>query len=301
MKNKHIIIGAGEILWDILPGGKKLGGAPTNFCYHASRLDADSYILSSVGKDSNGKEILKRLCEMGLKRDFIQENGEYPTGTVDVILDEKGIPSYVIHEDTAWDNIVFKKEHREIVINSDALCFGTLGQRSKVSGDTIRKILHISLYESKKDALRVFDINIRQNFFSTENILESLRYCNILKINEDELPLLKGLLDISAVGHKDAIKEIIKRFELKLIALTLGKSGSILASAECISHTGIYDLPVRDTVGAGDAFTAAVVEGVLRGMDIDEINRKAAVLAGFVCSMEGGTPEYNEEMRNLFN
>lgn len=296
MKKKHLVLGLGEILWDILPGGKKLGGAPANFCYHASCLGADSYMLSGVGDDILGAEILKKLDGLGLRKDYIRVYSGHPTGTVDVVLDDMGIPSYRIHENTAWDNVIFEDGHKNLALAADAICFGTLGQRSKVTGDTIKRILDIS----PKDALRVFDINIRQNFYSKEIIGESLNYCNVLKINEEELTLLTGLLGISGGKRREILNRILKDYDLNLIVLTLGREGSILATPDYISQRDIYDLPVKDTVGAGDAFTAAVVTGLLKNMDIDEINRRASILAGYVCSMEGGTPPYTVEMINLF-
>jgi fructokinase len=317
---KFTIIGVGEILWDVLPGGKKLGGAPTNFTYHASALGTDAYIVSSVGKDNLGNEIIDRVNELGLSSQFIQSDRKHLTGTVDVTLDHKGIPSYIIHENVAWDYIKDTEECLELARKADAICFGSLGQRSQTSRNTILKILQSSNSSGSNNCLKVFDINLRQHFYNKEIIQTSMEYANVLKFNDEEFPVVIKLLgldnyirldniikthNIDAVDENsnfyiDILTNLTKMYSLNLIAVTHGSKGSLLFSKGQISSHPGFQVEVVDTVGAGDAFTAAVVTGLQNGLNLDEINDLANKLASYVCSREGGTPNLPDELAGSF-
>lgn len=313
-KSKFTIIGVGEILWDMLPGGKKLGGATTNFAYHASALGANSYIVSSVGDDELGREIIGKVDELGLSSQYIQLDPKHPTGTVDVTLDANGIPSYIIHENVAWDYIKSTKDCLDLAKRADAICFGSLAQRSQTSRNTIISILKSTYKGNNDNCLKVFDINLRQNFYSKGVIQESLQYANVLKLNDEELKEINELLELndscnlsrnisSPFGNINLFEyEILnclaETYSLDLIALTRGEKGSILFSEGQLSEHPGFEVEIADTVGAGDAFTAAVVMGYLYRLDLDEINNMANKLASYVCSQKGGTPNLPDELKN---
>jgi len=196
-KSKFTVVGIGEILWDMLPSGKKLGGAVTNFAYHASVLGANAYVVSSVGADEPGREIITKVGELGLSDQYIQLDTSHPTGTVDVTLDANGIPSYVIHENVAWDYIEFTEDCLELAKKADAICFGSLAQRAETSRNTIIGFLESTIKEKNDRCLKVFDINLRQNFYNKEIIHQSLQYANVLKLNEEESKVVDELLGLS--------------------------------------------------------------------------------------------------------
>lgn len=287
------IVGLGEVLWDVLPSGKKLGGAPANFAYHANALGAESRIISRVGHDQEGGEILLCLNQLGLGIDLIQIDPDAPTGTVSVELAADGQPQYVIHENVAWDRIAAKKEAREAVAEANAVCFGTLAQRSEKSRGAIHKLLSVG------DALKILDVNLRQKFYSAEIIEQSLRAANVLKINDAELPVLAELLCLGG-DFREQTAELARRYELRLVVYTRGSKGSLLYSGGNWSeHPGIKT-EVADTIGAGDSFTAAMTIGYLSGWDLDKINEQANRVAAFVASQPGGTPMLPADLRAAF-
>ncbi|HOJ09547.1 MAG TPA: carbohydrate kinase [Clostridiales bacterium] len=313
-EKKYTIAGVGEILWDMLPSGKQLGGAPANFVYHASALGADAYIVSTVGNDNLGREIINKINIMGLSSRYIQINNNHPTGTVEVKLDNRGIPSYFIHENVAWDYIYSEKEESELLGKADAICFGTLGQRSETSRNTILKMLENAREASKAEdpenvenaesqCIRVFDINLRQHFYNKEIIHNSLKHADIFKLNDEELPVVSKLLGL---GHEiceedknstlNILWKLAEKYSLKLIALTRGSKGSLLLSEGRVSDHPGFPADIVDTVGAGDAFTAAVIMGFLKKLDLDEINCLANRIGSYVCTREGGTPKLPEEL-----
>lgn len=319
-KSKPQIIGVGEILWDMLPGGRKLGGAPTNFAYHASRLGGDAYIVSSVGDDYLGKTIINRVNELGLSSQYIQVDANHPTGTVDVALGNKGIPSYKINREVAWDYIKETDDCIELAKRADVICFGSLGQRSKSSRDTILRMLDNSRKVNNLNSLKVFDVNLRQDFYNTEILHNSLEYANILKLNDEELPIIAKLLGLNNSTKKlflqneneypysadlnmnyeiGVLNNLAKTYELDLIALTRGDRGSLLLYKGVISNHLGYKVEIVDTVGAGDSFTAAVVMGLIKGLKLNEVNDLANRIASYVCTQEGGTPILPEELTNL--
>jgi len=290
MNKKPLVIGIGELLWDVFPGQKQMGGAPANFAYHVSRLGIDSLAISAIGDDELGKEIIEKLETVGLQYDVQRVN--HPTGTVQVTLSGSGIPQYEIRQPVAWDFISMKPEYSEVAKRAKAVCFGSLAQRGDVSRITIREF--VSLVSDS--ALKVFDINLRQQFYSKVLIDESFSLCNVLKINDDEIRVVAELFGLSG-GNEETCRTLIDRYELKLLALTCGTEGSYLISPQEISFLETPKVTVADTVGAGDSFTAALVAGLLMGKTLAEIHRMAVQLSAFVCSVEGAMPEYSWKTR----
>jgi fructokinase len=283
---KHIVIGIGEILWDLLPGGKQLGGAPANFAYHAMALGAKSYVVSAVGDDPSGREILQHARRVGVDPSYIAVDPRHPTGSVTVGVDDAGNPSFVIHEGVAWDNIVMTESAKHLAASASAVCFGTLAQRSRTSRESI---LHF-VESVPADCLCIYDVNLRQSYYNKEVVLDSLRRCDVLKLNEQELPAVAELLSIGGT-ESEILRRIIFDYDVKLVALTLGERGSRLASPRNDSWMEALQVPVVDTIGAGDAFTAALTIGLLEELPLRVIHENATRLAGFVCTQHGAVPE----------
>lgn len=290
-KDDYLVVGLGEILWDMLPDGKKLGGAPTNFAYHAHCLGAQGYLVSSVGNDYLGKEILDNIDKLELNRDFVSVNSDYPTGTVTVELDDKGTPNYIIHENVAWDFIPSSNKLLEFAPTVDAVCFGSLCQRSEISKNTVKEFLNAT----RNDCLRIFDINIRQHYYSKNLIENMLCFSNIFKLNDIELVLVANLLGLNG-SEIDVLKALIECFSLRLIALTKSADGSVLFGDGVNSVICPEPIDIVDTVGAGDAFTAALAVSLLQNRSLHEIHKYANRLAAFVCSQSGATPKLPKEL-----
>jgi len=287
------LAGVGEVLWDLLPGGRQLGGAPANFAYHACALGAEGHVISRVGRDELGREIISRLQKLGVPVDCIEIDETLPTGTVSVELGPDGQPQFTIHENVAWDALQGEAASLRAAGEADAVCFGTLGQRCEPARSAIRKLVAAA----PKNALRIFDVNLRQHFFSTQIIAESLALANVLKVSDVELPKLAEMLNLSG-NQRDQIACLAQRHGLLLVALTRGAHGSVLYSEGRFSeHSGIQ-VNVVDTVGAGDAFTAAMALGMLSGWAIDRINEFANRVAAYVCSCAGATPPLPPELRS---
>jgi len=276
-------IGIGEILWDLLPEGKMLGGAPTNFAFHINPMRVAAAIISAVGKDPLGTEILNIIEDKNLVN-LIQSNA-HPTGTVSVTLDEAGVPNYIIHENVAWDFVETTRAAINAAGKAHAICFGTLAQRSTSTQKTIRKLIK----GANSEALIVFDINIRQDFYDRSAIESSLEMANILKINEEELLLLSELLDFKGMEF-ELTDQIMDRYHLDFLALTKGSQGSWLFSQHDSSYIQTPKVKVADTVGAGDSFTAAMVAGFLYGLPFEEVHQLAVDVSAYVCTQEGATP-----------
>jgi len=280
---KKVIVGIGEILWDMLPTGKALGGAPANFAYHAGRLGEEGWAVSAIGDDPLGHEILD-IVE-GKKLNNLIAVTDMPTGTVQVTLDDKGVPSYNIMEDVAWDNIPFTPEMESLARRADAVCFGSLVQRMG-SRDSVMKFLRAT----SPEALRVFDINLRQHYYSSEVIDASLKLSNILKINDEEIRIVADMFGLGA-DDTVACRSLAERYGLKLVILTKGAKGSeVITATESIPQE-VGKVDVVDTVGAGDSFTAAFVVAYLRGTSLGEAQRLANERAAYVCSRKGAMPE----------
>ena len=291
----YVCVGLGEILWDMLPAGKQLGGAPANFAYHTQALGGQGVVVSCVGDDELGKEILSRLEELGLERKYIAVDKHHPTGTVTVALDDNGKPDYTIHENVAWDFIPCDPRLAELAARTDAVCFGSLCQRSDVSHRAVRAFLEAT----RAECIRVFDINLRQSYFNKAIVQTMLELSNVLKLNDDELPVVVELLDLG--GSQDELfARLTDNYGLRLIAVTRGGHGSWLhAQGRSSEHKG-FAAQVADTVGAGDSFAAAIALGMLHGRTLDEINEFANRLASFVCSQNGATPRLPDTLAAEF-
>ena len=289
------VAGIGELLWDILPSGRQIGGAPANFAYHAGTLGAEARLISRVGNDGLGRELLERLEKLGLSAGCVEIDPNSPTGTVTVEVEAGGEPRFTIQEGVAWDNLEMEAVARLAVSTADAVCFGTLAQRAEPSRSTIRSLVRAS----RAGALRILDVNLRQHYYTRALIEESLALVNVLKMNETELPRLGELFGLRG-DARSQIVQLASRHKLRLVAYTRGAHGSLLYAGEKWSdHPGV-PAKVVDTVGAGDSFTAAMALGLLAGWDLDQINHRANELASWVASCPGGTPQLPEPIRARF-
>jgi fructokinase len=284
----------GELLWDLLPGGKQLGGAPANFAYISSLLGERALIASRVGDDALGREALDWLAQRGLETSFIQIDASHPTSTALVELDSQQQPSFAIWEDVAWDYLGWTSHWHELASEADAVCFGTLAQRSPHSRATIMQFLRAT----PESALVVFDINLRQSFYSAEVIDRSLVHASVVKLSADELLLIADLLEIGSHDEETCAKWLLSEYDLELVCLTRGAAGSLLISrSETSAHPGCQ-VHVVDTVGAGDAFTAGLVHSYLAGASLAQMNEAANRLGGWVASEQGAMPVADRESFN---
>lgn len=282
------VVGLGEALFDCLPAGRKLGGAPANFAYHVSQFGLTGYAVSAIGNDELGKEITDTFDKVGLH--YILPVVKEPTGTVQVTLDDKGIPQYEICLGVAWDNIPFTDEMKTLAQKTDAVCFGSLAQRSEVSRATINAFLDAM----PKTALKVFDINLRQHWYNREVVETSLQKSNILKINDEEILVVKSLLELQGTTYGELCLELIRRYDLQMVILTCGTEGSYVFSEQEESFLPTPKVQVADTVGAGDSFTGAFVALLLQGKSIREAHQMAVKVSAFVCTQAGAMPRYGE-------
>ena len=278
------IVGLGEALWDCLPDGKKLGGAPANFAYHAGQFGFDTLAVSALGEDALGEETIAALEEH--KLNYRMPRIPYPTGTVQVTLDEQGIPTYNIREGVAWDNIPFTPEIEEVAKTCQAVCFGSLAQRSVVSRETIGKFLDAT----PSDCVKIFDINLRQSFFTKEIIEASMRRCNILKINDEELVVVSRMFELPDLDEEKRCKQLIKDYNLDILVLTCGTNGSYVFTADKSYYQPTPKVEVADTVGAGDSFTGSFCAALLKGKSIPEAHELAVKVSAFVCTQNGAMP-----------
>ena len=284
----NLIVGLGEVLWDVLPEGRKLGGAPANFAYNVRQFGFDSLAISAVGNDKLGNETLAALKDKGL--DFIMPQVPYPTGTVLVSLDDEGIPAYDIRENVAWDNIPFTPEMKAAAQSCRAVCWGSLAQRNVVSRTTINSFL--DAMPDGGGRLKVFDINLRQKYYSKQIIEESLKECNILKINDEELIILNNIFGYKDLEIQENCNKIIQDFKLKEIIVTCGAKGSYVASTEgTFNFEPTPKIKVADTVGAGDSFTAAYCSATLAGKNCIEAHKLAVEVSSYVCTCNGAMPK----------
>ena len=287
MQQKRYVVGLGEALWDVLPEGKKLGGAPANFAYHAGQfLGQDNTIaLSALGEDKLAEETIESLKAHGLT--FLMPRVPYPTGTVQVTLDEQGIPSYDIKENVAWDNIPLDTEVQAIARQCRAVCFGSLAQRNVVSRETIQRFLDLT----PADCMKIFDINLRQNFYSKEVIQESLRRCNVLKINDEELVIIGRMFGYPGLDIENKCWLILGKYNLDMLVLTCGTNGSYVFTPGQMSFQETPKVEVADTVGAGDSFTGSFCAAILSGMPVTDAHRRAVEVSAYVCTQNGAMPE----------
>ena len=289
-----LVVGMGEALWDMLPEGRKLGGAPANFAYHVSQFGLDSRVVSAVGDDELGNEILANFAEKQL--DCQIEKVAYPTGTVQVTLDEKGVPCYEIKEGVAWDNIPYTPALENLAKQTRAVCFGSLAQRNAVSRETINRFID-QMPEDEK-VLKIFDINLRQHFYSKELIEASLKKSNVLKINDEELVVVGEMFGFADIDFQDKCWVLLAKYNLKMLILTCGTEGSYVFTPGEVSFLETPQVQVADTVGAGDSFTGAFVAAILSGKTVKDAHRLAVDVSAFVCTQNGAMPELAEELKN---
>lgn len=286
--NNVIVVGIGELLWDMLPGGKKIGGAPANFAFHVAQFGISGTVVSAVGDDESGDELLMQLSQKPVKLQV--KRVDYPTGTVTVELDGKGVPSYDIKRNVAWDNIPFTPELEALAKRTRAVCFGSLAQRTDVSRRTIQKF--VQTVPDEKGHLKIFDINLRQGFYTQQLIEESLNLCNVLKINDEELEIVCRLFSIPYDGMKEQCRWLLEKFNLDIVVLTCGVNGSYLFTAEVASFLATPDVEVADTVGAGDSFTAALTAALLSGKSAVDAHALAVKVSAYVCTQCGAMPSH---------
>lgn len=302
------IVGLGEILFDCLPDGKKLGGAPANFAYHVSQLGLNGIAVSAIGNDEDGKLIYDKLSTRNLKTHL--ETVDFPTGTVQVTLSGNGIPQYDICLGVAYDNIPWTEEIEEIAKNTRAVCFGSLAQRTAVSRNTIQKFLDTM---PALGTLKVFDINLRQEWYSKEIIEESLKRCNVLKINDEEIVKVAKMFDLAPIrdineakneseallqptDFEDQVRSLLHQYELQMVVLTCGAYGSYVVTADGLNFEATPKVKVADTVGAGDSFTGSFCAAILAGKSIPEAHKIGVDVSAYVCTQAGAMPIYPEEL-----
>jgi fructokinase len=288
---KRYIVGLGEALWDVLPDGKKLGGAPANFAYHAAQFGLDTIAISALGEDKLAEETIEALKEHNLN--YLMPRVPYPTGTVQVTLTGDGIPTYDIKENVAWDNIPFTDEMMEIAKNARAVCFGSLAQRNVVSRENIHKFLDAT----PEDCVKIFDINLRQQFYTKEVIKESLKRCNILKINDEELVLIGRMFGYPGLDIENKCWLILGKYNLDMLVLTCGTNGSYVFTPGQMSFQETPKVEVADTVGAGDSFTGSFCASILNGKPVPEAHKTAVQVSAFVCTQNGAMPVVPDRLK----
>ncbi|MDR1880139.1 MAG: carbohydrate kinase [Tannerellaceae bacterium] len=292
---KGIVVGIGEALWDVLPEGKKIGGAPANFAYHISQFGYDGVVVSAIGDDRLGDEILENFNAKGLR--YHLEKAPYPTGVVQVTVDNTGVPSYNMKENVAWDHIPFTPELEKLAKQVKAVCFGSLAQRNVVSRDTINRFL--DAIPDGEGRYRIFDINLRQGFYNRDILQNALNKCNILKINDEELVAVSRLFGFPGIDLQDKCWLLLAKYNLKMLILTCGINGSYLFTAGHVSFVETPKVTVADTVGAGDSFTAAFIAAILDGKSIAEAHTLAVDVSAFVCTQHGAMPEIPESFTKI--
>lgn len=281
---EHFVAGIGDILWDCFPEGRKIGGAPANFAYYMKQFGFESVMISAVGEDPLGAEIHETLDRIGL--DHVLQTVDYPTGTVMIELDENGIPSYRIIENVSYDNISYTEQIDEIARKCTVLCFGTLAQRNSVSRDTIRRFMQAM--PETEETYKVFDINLRQNFYDKDIVSESLRLCNVFKVNDEELAVVKDMFGYAGADEHEVCRQILSDCDLKYLILTCGTSGSYVYADGEESFFPTPEVEVADTVGAGDSFIGTFMALILKGASVKEAHKLAVAVSAYVCTQYGG-------------
>ena len=284
MKKK--VVGLGEALWDLLPERTCLGGAPANFAYITTLMGDHGIVSSRVGEDSRGLDALRRMEELGLDIDHVQTDREHPTGTVKVELDSKGIARFEIAHPVAWDSLEWTLDWQRLAERADAVCFGSLAQRSAASQNTIRQFLRAT----SPGTVKVFDVNLRQSYYSQEVLAESMRLADIVKLNDEELP---RIMSLGKFPHRDELSSarlLLSAYGLKLVCVTRGGNGSLLVRGTDASEHPGFRVRVADTVGSGDAFTAGLLHEYLHGASLDLMNEVANLVGAWVASEVGAMP-----------
>lgn len=286
-----LLIGLGELIWDIFPAGKCLGGAPSNFAYHSRLLGNQAVVASRVGNDELGREASRALSRVGVEAGYLQVDFEHPTGTVGVRVDGRGEPLFTVNPNSAWDYLTLSSQWSELARTAQVICFGTLGQRTLCARETIQSFLRLS----HPSALRIFDVNLRHQFFNSELLASSLELSNIVKFSSEELLITAKLLGISETGEREISQALLKLYDLDLVAVTRSEKGSLLCTPRCvIEHTG-YPVEVVDTVGCGDAFTAALAHCLVHGRALEEASEVANRMGAWVATQVGATPPVSRQ------
>lgn len=283
---KELVIGMGEALWDVLPEGKKIGGAPANFAYHVSQFGLPSCVVSAVGDDPLGHEIIENFTSKGLTHQI--DTVPYPTGTVQVEIDQAGVPQYEIKENVAWDNIPYTAMLEKLAEKTTAVCFGSLAQRNVVSRNTINRFLDAIPAANKP--LIVFDVNLRQGFYNKDILCNSMKRCNILKINDEELVTVSRMFGYPGIDLQDKCWILLGKYNLQMLILTCGINGSYAFTPGNVSFQPTPKVEVADTVGAGDSFTAAFISSILKGKSVADAHSKAVQTSAYVCTKKGAMP-----------
>ena len=294
MADRFRVVGLGEMLWDVFPSGPVFGGAPANVACHAAALGADATMISCVGADDLGTRAIAALAERGVDTSVVARSEHFPTGTVQVRLSEGGQPSYEITRHVAWDHVPWSSEAKALAARADAVCFGSLAQRGETTRETVRRFLKAT----PPACLRVFDVNLRQNFYDDEILRESLHLANVLKLNDEEAPVVAEAC--FGMRMADPLERLAREFDLRLVALTLGSKGAILAAGGERHDQPAPETKVADTVGAGDSVTAAMILGTLAGWPLAKIAAHATAVAAYVCSQPGATPVLPESLTGAF-
>ena len=289
---ENVVVGMGEALWDVLPDGKKIGGAPANFAYHVSQFGLPSAVVSAVGDDALGHELVENLTSKGLTH--LLETVPYATGTVQVEIDQAGIPQYEIKENVAWDNIPYTARLEALASRTRAVCFGSLAQRNVVTRNTISRFL--DAMPQTADTLVVFDVNIRQGFYNKETLCNSMERCNILKINDEELVTVSRMFGYPGIDLQDKCWILLGKYNVKMLILTCGINGSYVFTPGHVSFMPTPKVEVADTVGAGDSFTAAFIAAILKGRSVAEAHEKAVRTSAYVCTHKGAMPQLPAEI-----
>jgi len=290
---RPVVVGAGEALWDVFPDGDHFGGAPANVALHAAALGAEAWLVSAVGRDVRGDTALARLEAAGVERATVAQVADHPTGVVRVSLDIAGHPVYEIAAESAWDYVPWSAAVRQAAERADAIAFGSLAQRGPISRATIRR----AVSTTRESSWRLFDVNLRQAYYDAGVLTTSLELANAVKLNDEELPVVAQLCGVRAAAPADQLRALCDRFGLKLAALTRGACGALLVTPDEAYESAAPPTVVADTVGAGDAFTAALLIGVLAGRSLDAVSRRANAVASYVCSQPGATPPIPEALR----
>ena len=289
---RPVVVGAGEVLWDVFPDSEHFGGAPTNVAVHAAALGAEAWLVSAVGRDARGETALARLERGGVQRAAVAVLADHPTGIVRVSLDSAGQPGYAIASGSAWDHIPWSAIIAQVAERADAICFGSLAQRAPLSRATICR----AVAATRRSAWRLFDVNLRQPYDDAGVVTASLELANAVKLNDEELPVVARMCGLGTAPQADQLRALCDRFQLRLAALTRGASGATLVTPDDFSEVAAPRTTVADTVGAGDAFTATLLVGILAGRALNEVNERANAVAAYVCSQPGATPPIPAEL-----
>jgi len=286
MTKPAIMIGLGEVLWDLLPSGKALGGAPANFAYMANVLGDHGIVASRVGGDRLGQEARTVMQGLGLSTSYLQQDDQHPTGTAGVVIDAAGQPTFTIEESVSWDFLQWTDSWEELAARADVVCFGSLAQRSPTSAGTIDSFLRAV----SKETLRICDVNLRQSFYNKDVLHRSLQHAHIVKLNDQEFLKVSSLLRLGIGSEETLAKRLLDQCALRLVCVTRGERGSLLVSEDkTVDHDG-FNVKVADAIGAGDAYTACLAHHYVRGESLEDISESANRFASWVATQVGATP-----------